>query len=106
MERPFFIFCTITSIFKQKDITVQTDTLAYVVLILPQDIISEVKDIIISPPSEKPFDKLCESYSIFNSVDAQAHPIIIPQMVAKISRGYSRQEYCQKHFPTKNISSI
>lgn len=57
--------------FHQKGISHQEDMLGYVDSVLLQDVISKEKEIIISPPTEKPYDKLCDKITACMTVSTR-----------------------------------
>lgn len=59
-KNPTLFFDQLDLFFDQKGISRQEDMLGYVALVLSQDVISEAREIIIPPPAEKLYDKLCD----------------------------------------------
>lgn len=70
-DDPALFFAQLDLFFKQKAITDQAEKFCYVASILPQDTITEVREIIISPPTEKPYEVLRER--VTTSVTASMH---------------------------------
>lgn len=67
---PALFFAQLDLYFRQKTISGQTEKFCHVATILPQDVIVEVRDLIISPPTEKPYDTLRERVTTAVSVSA------------------------------------
>ena len=64
-------FAQLDLFFRQKAIMDQTEKFCFVVSILPQDTITEVRELIITPPTEKPYDVPRET--VTTSVTASTH---------------------------------
>ena len=64
-------FAQVDLFFRQKAITDQTEKFCFVASILPQDTITEVRELIITRPTEKPYDVLRETVTA--SVTASTH---------------------------------
>ena len=104
--------------FQRRSISPQKDKLNYTVSVL-EDVITEVREIIISPSGEKFYDESREKITASMTVSSQGHDtttgkgnsgwqysITIPQATSKVGWEYSWQVCCQTHFSPEDTNSI